>query len=110
MVKTKAKVLELNKGVTESISDLLKHLLESGKVKGVFALNQLSENKAGEALSYSLITSKDAITNVAPLYPIMPRNGGGLASFLTQKGEISGPTPYGKPIHNKLDMWRCLSN
>jgi hypothetical protein len=34
------KVLKMNKGVEESILDLLKHLLESGKVTGVFALKQ----------------------------------------------------------------------
>jgi formate dehydrogenase subunit beta len=85
------KVLKMNKGVEESILDLLKHLLESGKVTGVFALKQLSESKTGEAISYSLITGKDAIAQVNALYPIMPRNAGGLVSFLTQKGAVPEP-------------------
>jgi formate dehydrogenase subunit beta len=85
-----AKILVMNKGVEESVSYLLKHLMESGKVKGVFALSQLTENKSGQAISYSLITGKKAIKNVNALYPIMPRNGGALVSFLTHKGSVPG--------------------
>jgi formate dehydrogenase subunit beta len=86
-----SKALKINKGVEESILYLLNQLLKSGKISGVFALNRLSENKSGSSISYSLITSTDALANVTALYPIMPRNAGGLVSFLTQKGAVPKP-------------------
>jgi len=85
------KVLKIKKGVEEGVQELLKHLVESGKVKGVLTLKKLSENKSGDAVAYSLITSKDLAGEATPLYPVMPRNAGGLVSLFTQKGEVPEP-------------------
>jgi formate dehydrogenase subunit beta len=85
-----AKVLELKKSVETGIFDLLQHLLESEKISGVFTLKRLSENKNGQAISYSLITNKKGLDGIIPFSPIMPRNAGGLISNLTLKGTIPG--------------------
>jgi formate dehydrogenase subunit beta len=85
------KSLQMAKGVEESVRELLQHLLESGKVSGVFTLRQLSENKSGNAISYSLMTTKEATSNISPFYPVMPRNAGGLVGVLTQKGAVPAP-------------------
>ncbi len=86
------KVININKSTEEGVQDLLKHLLESGKVKAIFTLKALPENKNGEAVSYSLFTSVDAVAQSAPLFPLMSRNAAGLLSLLTQKSEAPVPT------------------
>jgi formate dehydrogenase subunit beta len=83
--------LRINKGVEESVQYLLRYLLESRKIMGVFALKRLSENKSGNAVAYSLITDVDAVDDSAALFPVMPRNAGGLVAQLTQKGEVPDP-------------------
>jgi formate dehydrogenase subunit beta len=85
------KIINMNKGVEEGIRSLLKHLLESHKVEGVFALKRLPENKSGNAVAYSLITDADAVDDSVALFPVMPRNAGGLVAHLTQKGEVLDP-------------------
>ncbi len=87
MVKT----LKMAKGVEEGIRELLQHLLDSNKVIGVFTLKHLSEDTRGNAVSYSLITGKEPAAESTPLYPVMPRNAGGLVGILTQKGAVPGP-------------------
>ncbi len=84
-------MLRIEKSLEEGIMRLLKNLLKSNKVGGVFALKRLSENRAGNAFEYSLITDVDALEGIAPLFPIMPRNAGGLLAHLTQKGEVPSP-------------------
>ena len=48
------KVLRINKGAEEGVRELLRFLLESGKVKGVFALAPTDDN--GGAASRLLLT------------------------------------------------------
>ena len=83
--------LRIEKSVKDGVLHLLRHLLESQKVGAVFALRSLSENKAGNAMEYSLITNVDALDDSSALFPIMPRNAGGLLAQLTQKGEVPLP-------------------
>jgi formate dehydrogenase subunit beta len=84
-----SKMLRIQQGAEEGIRDLLKHLLESGKVKGVFALGRVGSNGA---LGYSLFTDPTALDDAVPLHPQMPANAGKLLSRLTL---IEG---FGDPI------------
>lgn len=74
------KVLKLSKGAEEGVRELLRFLLESGKVKGVFTLRKV-DNSGGVA--YSLITSPDELDNALPLYPLTPVSAAKVLSGLT---------------------------
>ena len=82
------KVLRINKGAEKGLKELLKFLLENGRVKGVVALR-----KAGEdgAISYSLITNADHIESTLPLFPLMPVNLGKQLSLLTLMEPATDP-------------------
>lgn len=75
-----SKSLRLNKGAEEGVRDLLKSLLESGKVRGVFTL---ASTEGNGALTYMLITNADALEEAYPLYPLMPTNAAKVLSRLT---------------------------
>lgn len=83
-----SQLLEINKGAEQGVKDLLRYLLESGKVKGVFALRRISDSGS---MAYSLITDKDMIEDSMPLLPLMPNNAGKLLSHLTSKGGVKDP-------------------
>jgi formate dehydrogenase subunit beta len=74
------KVLKLNKDAEAGVRELLRSLLESGKVKGVFTLR-----KAGQSggVAYSLITDPAALEEALPLFPLMPANAAKVLSRLT---------------------------
>jgi formate dehydrogenase subunit beta len=74
------KVLKLNKDAEAGVRELLRSLLESGKVKGVFTLR-----KAGQSggVTYSLITDPAALEEALPLFPLMPANAAKVLSRLT---------------------------
>lgn len=74
------KVLKLNKGAEEGVRELLRFLLESGRVKGVLTLSKLNKNGA---VAYLLITDPDALEDAVPLFPLMPANAATLLSHLT---------------------------
>jgi len=82
------KALKINKNVDQSILELLKFLLERGKVKGVFTLKKISKDGA---VAYSLITKSDELKDAVPLFPLMPVNAGKLLSRFTLKGESTKP-------------------
>jgi formate dehydrogenase subunit beta len=82
------KILVINKGAEEGLKHLLKSLLESGKVKGVFTLRKIDERGS---VAYSMITDPGMLDDAVPLYPIMPNNAGQLLSKLTMKGEVKEP-------------------
>ena len=65
------KVLRINKGTEEGLKELLKFLLENGRVKGIVTLKKMGES---DAVSYSLITNPDDIECTLPLLPLMPVN------------------------------------
>ena len=83
------KLLRLNKGAEEGVPELLRFLLESGKVSGVFTLARMDKNGG---LAYSLITNPDVLEEALPLFPLMPANAAKVLSRLTLVG------PAGKPI------------
>ncbi|MCK4722521.1 MAG: coenzyme F420 hydrogenase, partial [Dehalococcoidia bacterium] len=64
-----AKVLKLNKGAEQCLLELLRFLLERGKVKGVFTLSKVGESGG---VAYSLITDPAALEAALPLFPLMP--------------------------------------
>jgi formate dehydrogenase subunit beta len=65
------KVLSIGKGAEDGLKDLLKFLLENGKVKAVVTLRKTGEDGA---VSYSVVTNPDDIESTAPLFPLMPVN------------------------------------
>ncbi len=65
------KVLSIDKSAEEGLKELLKFLLENGKVKGVVALRRMGEDGT---IFYSLITSPDDVGSTVPLFPLMPVN------------------------------------
>jgi formate dehydrogenase subunit beta len=85
-----SKVLELKKNPDDSVREVLKYLLESDKIHGVFSLKKVEGNN--NAIAYSLITKPDEIDKTVPLFPLMPVNAANLLSQFTFKG----PTP--KPV------------
>ncbi len=82
------KVIKINKSVEESIRELLKFLLESKKVKGVFTLAKINNNNV---IDYSLITDPDMIKDAFSFFPLMPANAGKLLSRLTLKSALTEP-------------------
>ena len=74
------KILRLNKGAEEGVQELLRFLLESGKVKGIFTLVPMDKNGG---VAYSLITNLDALEKASPLFPLMPANAAKVLSRLT---------------------------
>ncbi len=82
------KALKINKNVEQGILELLKFLLESGKVKGVFTLKKISKDGA---IAYSLIAKSDELKDAVPFFPLMPVNAGKLLSRFSLKGSSSEP-------------------
>jgi len=84
--------LKVNKGAEETVRELLRSLLESGKVSGVLALGRTGDGEGGVA--YSLYTDAEAFGadgSALPLLPFMPANAGGLLSRLTLRGPLDEP-------------------
>lgn len=84
--------LKINKGTEEAVRELLRSLLESGRVNGVLALGKTGGGNEG--MAYSLFTDPDAFGAdgaALPLLPFMPTNAGGMLSRLTLKGPLAGP-------------------
>jgi len=84
--------LRINKGAEETLRELLRSLLESGRVSGVLALGRTGD--ADRGVAYSLFTDPDAFSadgDALPLFPFMPANAGGLLSRLMLKGPPAEP-------------------
>jgi len=82
------KALKLNKNPDQSVIDLLKNLLDNGKVSGVFTLKKIDKNGS---VSYSLITKSDELNDAVPFFPLMPANAGKLLSRFTLKESTTEP-------------------
>ncbi len=82
------KALRIDKSSEEGLKELLKFLLENGKVKGVLTLRKMGEYGA---ISYSLITNPDDIDSTLPLFPLMPVNLGKQLSRLTLMEPATDP-------------------
>lgn len=74
------KLLKLNKGAEEGLQELLRLLLEKGKVRGVITLTKVG---GSGGVAYSLVTSPYALENALPLFPLMPVNAGKVLSRIT---------------------------
>ncbi len=72
------KILKVNKGAEECVRELLRFLLEKGRVDGVFTLS-----KVDGGVAYSLITDPNALEDILPLFPLMPANAAKVLSHLT---------------------------
>ena len=82
----------IDKGAEETTRELLRSLLESGRVSAVLALGRTGS--AGDGAAYSLFTDPAAFEAdgaACPLLPFMPANAGGLLSRLTLQGPPSEP-------------------
>lgn len=82
------KVLTINKNVEQGIIEVLKFLLESGKVKGVFTLKKINKDNT---VAYLLISKSSELKDAVPFYPLMPVNAGKLLSRFTLKGATTKP-------------------
>ncbi len=69
----------------EGLKRMLRILLESGRVSGVFAL----ANTEGGKLAYELITDPARIEGAVPLHPLMPVNLGSILNRFTMMGPTS---------------------
>ncbi len=81
--------LQIDQGAEETVRELLRSLLESGKVNAVLALGRTGGAEKGVA--YSLFRDPDAFGpdgDAVPLLPFMPANAGGLLSRLTLEGPL----------------------
>jgi formate dehydrogenase subunit beta len=65
------KILSIDKNPEDGLKELLRFLLENGKVKGIVALRKTGGDSA---ISYSLITDPDNIESTLPLFPLMAVN------------------------------------
>ena len=82
------KVLSTDKSAEDALKELLRFLLEDGRVKGVLTLRKMDEHGA---ISYSLITNPDHIESALPLFPLMPVNLGKQLSRLTLMEPATDP-------------------
>ena len=82
------KVLRINESSEKGLKELLKSLLESGKVKGVLTLRKIGEQGA---VSYSLVTNPEDIESTLPLFPLMPVHLAKHLSRLTLKEAATEP-------------------
>ena len=78
-----AKVAE----VPQHLEGLLHSLLESGSVEALVCPKFLEDGK----VAHALIPKGGDTTNLAPLFPFMPANGGKAVSRLTLEGPMPGP-------------------
>jgi len=83
MVKSLKRPLDQESGLRQ----LLKHILESGKVSGVFTLTRVEEGR----VAYALITDPRKVDKAVPLHPLMPVNLGQILNRFTLKGMVSQP-------------------
>ena len=67
----------------------LSNLLEGKLVKGIISLRALDVNSG--KVAYSLVVSKDNITELVPDFPAMPANGGKVVSRFTLNSSPSVP-------------------
>lgn len=82
-----ARVLRTALTTEEGAKELLRHLLDSGKVEAVIGLDRVE----GGAVAYSLLTSSQAVSSSVPLYPHMPVNLGQVLTRFTLKQGVTGP-------------------
>ena len=82
------KVLKINKGSEDGLRELLKFLLENGKVKGVLTLRKIGEQGA---IAYSLVANPGDIDSTLPLFPLMPVSLAKHLSRLTLKEAATEP-------------------
>jgi formate dehydrogenase subunit beta len=83
-----SKVLAIGKSAEDGLKELLKFLLENGKVRGVVTLRKTGQDGA---VTYSLATDPDDIESAVPLFPIMPVNVAKQLSRLTLTGPATEP-------------------
>lgn len=83
-----SKVVRINKDTQQGVTEFLRFLLKSEKVKGVFVLKKINNDGA---VAYSLITKPDRLDDIVPFFPLMPVNAGKLLSRFTLKGGVTEP-------------------
>jgi formate dehydrogenase subunit beta len=82
------KALRIDKSAEDGLKELLRFLLDNGKLKGVLSLRKTGEDGA---VSYSLITDSSGIESAVPLFPVMPVNSAKQLSLLTLKEAATEP-------------------
>jgi formate dehydrogenase subunit beta len=82
------KVFTIDKGKEDGLKELLRFLLETGKVKGILTLRKTAEDGA---ISYALITDSAGIESSTPLFPLMPINLAKQLSLFTLREAATEP-------------------
>ena len=82
------KVLRIDKSSEEGLKELLKFLLETGKVKGILTLGKVGER--GD-VSYSFVTNPGDVNSTLPFFPLMPVSLAKHLSWLTLKEAATEP-------------------
>ena len=82
------KTLQIDTPVEYGVIDVLRYLLDSHKVHGVFTLKKMDDQGT---IAYALITSPKELEHAVPLHPIMPVNAGKALSRFTIKGPTDKP-------------------
>ena len=82
------KALTIGKSTEEGVKELLRSLLDSGKVKGVLTLRKTGEDGT---ISYALITDSADIKSSTPLFPLMPINLAKQLSLFTLQEAATEP-------------------
>jgi formate dehydrogenase subunit beta len=73
--------------VHEALTKLLRDMLESGRVKAVFA----PRGPNTSAVTHSLLTGTSAVDDALPFYPVMPSQGARVLSHLTATAPFTEP-------------------
>ncbi len=82
-----SKILKVQGSVEDALRKVLRDLLESGRVKAVFAPRGPDQN----GLTHSLITRPSTVEEVLPFYPLMPSQGAAVLSHLTATAPFTEP-------------------
>ena len=82
------RVLRMSKNADDSLKEVLRFLLDNGRLKGVLTLRKTGEDGS---VSYSLITDSSAIESAVPLFPLMPVNLAKQLSLFTLKEAATEP-------------------
>ena len=82
-----SRVLKIQGPTEQGLRKLLRALLESGQVNGVFALRR----SGGCGVNYSLVTDPSMLEDVEPFHPVMPVQGGRALSHLTRTAPLEEP-------------------
>jgi formate dehydrogenase subunit beta len=82
-----SKILKVQGNVEDALRNVLRDLLESGRVKAVFAPRGPDQ----DGVTHSLVTHPSSVEQLLPFYPLMPAQGAAVLSHLTATAPFTEP-------------------